>query len=251
MRGLTPGRAGGVAPGRTGKAGCSRSDPGRGPLPWPVQPPRSACRVLPLCLGAARPLCSPAPLPAAKDPGKRPTGGVFFSPTKGCSGAPSSKSRFSKWGGPGRSRGSVGAPWAETRGTKPLCCTRDLPARRDPPGAFLPRPGTCAGRYPPAGRCHGPETVPDFPRSPGRALPSASFAGSRCSCRIPPHGGPPRSAWMALPPLPARQVTRQKGWWLLGTPMLGTPGTLAPPLPPGPGDAPASVVLGGGRGDTP
>ena len=170
-------------------------------------------------------------------------------PAKGCSGGPSSKSRFCKWGGPGRSRGSVGAPWAETRGTKLLCCTRDLLARRDPPGAFLPRPGTCAGRYLPAGRCHGPDMVPAFPHSPGGALPSASFAGC-----MPPHGGPPPPAWMALPPqppLPARQVTRQE-WLLLWTPMLGTPGTLAlgsarvlhPPLASGPGDAPTSVVPG-------
>lgn len=42
-----------------------------------------------------------------------------------------------------------------------------------------------------------------------------------CSCRIPPLGAPPRPARTALPPrlpLPARQVTKHKGWWLLGTP---------------------------------
>lgn len=138
----------------------------------------------------------------------------------------------------GRSRG-MGAPWAETRGTNPLCCSGNLPARR---GAVLPRLSTRANRCLPAGSCHD---------SPGGALPSASFAGRRCSCRILPYGGPPRPAWMALPPqplLPFRQVTSGRGCWgprcwrPWGHLPWGGPGCWHPLFPRS--GASASVVLG-------
>lgn len=81
---------------------------------------------------------------------KRPTG---VHPTRGMlGGVPSSKSHFCKSVGV---RDSVGAPWAETRGPKPLCCTRDLlPTPRPagglpPPARYLPaRPGGGASLSP-------------------------------------------------------------------------------------------------------
>lgn len=207
--------------------------------------PGSPCLVLPLYPGAVRPLCSPAPLPAAKDPGKYPTGVlvgcfVFFFPSpKGCSGAPFSKSRFCQVGGtwpvPGQRENSVGRDQRDKspllhQGPSPTYLPPTLPrgrylSRSVPPGRSPSLPGDDAGLSP---LSRGILALSILPRHL-LLLPHPSPRETAASCvdGFATHRSSLSPAW---------QVIRQKGWWLLGTPMLRTPGTHAgTPSSPGTG----------------
>lgn len=198
--------------------------------PWDGQPKAAAAPQTWALAGAA-----PRPPPAVRCPlawglpGRsaaqslslqqrtRRNGPRVFIPPQGCSGAPFSKSRFCKraggtWLVPGQCASSVGR---DQRDKAPLLHQ----GLSRTPGAFQVPEEVGTSRQVAVPTRRWCQAVP--------ALPSASSAGSRYFCRIPPHGRQPRPAWMVLlpqPPLPARQVTRSGGCW--ATPMLGPQGYL-------------------------
>lgn len=115
-----------------------------------------------------------------------------FIPPQGCSGLPPAKVAFAKERGwPGWFQDNVPAPWAETRGTKPLCCTRDSLARRG------------LSRY--------LRSVP-----PGRSL-SPPGDGARLSPLCPQH--PPLAAVIFVASLPTGDSRVLRGWFCFHNPL--------------------------------
>lgn len=118
----------------------------------PPQPPRLPCAA-PLPGGCKAALHS-APLPAAKDTGTRPEGVVPSPPPpppphRDAPGLPPAKAAFASEADlPG-----AGTAW-ELRGQgiegqSPSAAPGTFSHAETRPGVFVPRPGTCAGRYPP------------------------------------------------------------------------------------------------------